>query len=106
MHEKILEFAKMAGQVEEGEEELLALLCQVAERELTGKLKNGVKPEDCSGAFVSRQEDGVTSWSAGDVSVQKKESAGEQAAVYRGQAERLMQPYCEDDGFAFVGVRG
>ena len=119
MHEKILEFAKMAGQVEEGEEELLALLCQVAERELTGKLKNGVKPEDCSGAFViaaawialsllcvSRQEDGVTSWSAGDVSVQKKESAGEQAAVYRGQAERLMQPYCEDDGFAFMGVRG
>ena len=119
MHTEILEFARMAGQVEEGEEELLSLLCQVAERELAGKLKNGVKPEDCSGAFViaaawlalsllcaSRQEEQTESWSVGEVSVKKNAKAGEQAAVYRGQAERLMKPYCEEDGFAFMGVRG
>ena len=119
MLDEILAFAKMAGQVEEGEEELLSLLCQVAERELASKLKNGVKPEDCAGAFViaaawlalsllcvSRQEDRVESWSVGEVSVKRGADAAEQAAVYRGQAERLMQPYCEDDGFAFIGVRG
>ena len=119
MYEEILEFAKMAGQVEEGEEELLALLCQVAERELATKLKNGVKPEDCAGSFViaaawlalsllcvSRQEERVDSWSVGEVSVKKGTNAGEQAAVYRSQAERLMQPYCADDDFAFIGVRG
>ena len=101
---EILNFAKMAGQVEEGEEELLSLLCQVAERELAAKLKNGVKPEDCAGAFViasawlalsllcvSRQEERADSWSVGEVSVKKGADAAQQAAVYRGQAERLMQ---------------
>lgn len=119
MHGEILEFAKMAGQVEEGEEELLSLLCQVAEGELSSRLKEGVKPEDCAGPFViaaawlalsllcvSRQEEQAESWSVGEVSVKKSVAAGEQAAVYRGQAERLMKPYCADDGFAFLGVRG
>lgn len=119
MHSEILEFAQMAGEVKEGEEELLSLLCQVAENELASQLKEGIRPEDCAGAFViaaawlalsllcvSRQEDDADSWSVGEVSVKKNGNAGERAAVYRGQAERMMKPYCRDDGFAFVGVSG
>lgn len=119
MFDEIFAFAKSVGQVEPGEEELLSRLCEAAETELTGKLKEGVSAEDCRGAFViaaawmalaglcvSRQEDGVTAWSAGDVSVKGRLSAGEQAAVYTAQAQRLMAPYCVDEGFAFLGVKG
>ena len=118
MSDEIFAFAKAVGQVESGEEEILSRLCQTAEEELTGRLREGVMPEDCGGAFViaaawlalaglcvSEGTGGVTAWSAGDVSVKSKLSPGEQAAVYRGQAMRLMQPYCEDEGFAFVGVK-
>lgn len=117
MTDEIFAFAKAVGQVEPGEEEILSRLCQAAEEELTGKLREGVEPEDCGGAFVIAAAwlalagmclegtGGVTAWSAGDVSVKSRLAPGEQAAVYRGQAMRLMQPYCEDQGFAFVGVR-
>ena len=118
MFDEIFAFAKAVGQVEPGEEEILSRLCEAAEAELAEKLKSGVRAEDCHGAFViaaawmalaglciSRQ-DGITSWSAGEVSVKCGADAGTQAAVYRGQAKRLMEPYCEDDKFAFVGVEG
>lgn len=118
MTDEIFAFAKAVGQVESGEEEILSRLCETAETELTGRLKEGVSPQDCGGAFViaaawmalaglcvSEGSGGVTAWTAGDVSVKSKLTPGEQAAVYRGQAERLMRPYCEDEGFAFVGVK-
>lgn len=119
MFDEIVAFAKSVGQVEPEEEEALSRLCEAAEAELTAKLKKGVSAEDCHGAFIiaaawmalaglciSRQEDGITAWSAGEVSVKRGMDAGMQAAVYRGQAERLMAPYCVDDGLIFVGVKG
>lgn len=120
MDQEILEFARTVGQAEAGEEETLSRLCLAAERELEGRLRPGVTAQDCRGSFViaaawialaglcvSRQEAGeITDWSAGDVSVRRKRDAGEQAAVYRAQAERLMAPYCTDGGFSFRGVRG
>lgn len=120
MFDEIFEFAKSVGQVGPEEEDVLFRLCQAAECELTGKLKDGVSPEGCRGAFViaaawmalaglcvSRQDgESITAWSAGDVSIKGRMSAGEQAAVYTGQAQRLMAPYCVDDDFAFLGVKG
>lgn len=119
MLEEIAGLAKSVGQVEPGEEELLSRLCEAAEAELTAKLKKGVTPEDCHGAFAvaaawlalaglcaGHQEGGITDWSAGEVSVKRGMDAEMQAAVYRGQAERLMAPYCVDGDFAFVGVKG
>ena len=119
MLDAIFEFAKSVGQVEPGEEEILSRLCEAAEAELTAKLKPGTTVEDCSGVFViaaawmalanfciCMQENGITAWSAGEVSVKRGMDAATQAAVYRGQAERLMAPYCVDDGFVFLGVKG
>lgn len=120
MTDAILEYAKGMGPV--GEEELpcLEALCITAEAELAGKLRRGLKPEDCSGAFplaaawlaraglCARQEaeDVPAAWSAGAVRVSGTASAGERADGLRKQAYRLMAPYLEDEGFFFRGVRG
>lgn len=119
MQKEIFALAKSIGSVDPGEEELLARLSEAAEAELTEKLKQGVSPEDCHSTFVvaaawitlaglciSRQEDGITAWSAGEVSVKHDADAGRQAETYRKEAQRLMRPYCMDDGFVFVGVKG
>lgn len=118
MFDEIFAFAKAVGQVESGEEEILSRLCRNAEEELKAKLKQGIDPEACRDAFVIAAawmaladlcigcQDGMASWSAGDVSVKRGMDVGVQAAVYRGQAKRLMAPYCMDDEFIFVGVEG
>ena len=49
---------------------------------------------------------GVTSFTAGDVSVRCREGgASSGAAELLAQAERLMAPYAVSDDFAFRGVR-
>ena len=120
MQETILEYAKGMGPVGEEELSLLKDLCGAAEAELAGKLRDGLKPEDCNGAFplaaawLARAglcagqgaEDTPASWSAGAVSVSGCASAAERADGLRGQAYRLMAPYLEDESFFFRGVRG
>ena len=120
MQETILKYAKGMGPVGEGELPLLEALCSAAEAELAGKLRYGLKPEDCNGAFplaaawLARAglcagqgaEDTPRSWSAGAVSVSGAASAEERADGLRGQAYRLMAPYLEDGNFFFRGVRG
>lgn len=120
MQETILKYAKGMGPLGEGELPLLEALCGAAEAELRGKLRYGLTPEDCNGAFplaaawLARAglcasqgaEDTPTSWSAGAVRVSGSAPAGERADGLRGQAYRLMAPYLEDEGFFFRGVRG
>lgn len=120
MHGKILEYAKLMGQVGEGQEALLEDLCQAAEAELAGKLREGLAPEDCAGAFPAAAAwlalaglcagQGAVgeppSWSAGAVSVSGAAPAGERAGTLRKQAFELMAPYLRDEGFFFRGVRG
>ena len=114
-----LEYAKMLGDAGEAELPLLEVLCEAAELELAGRLKNGLAVEDCGGAFPvaaawmalaglygGRGGGEPSSWTAGAVSVSGGSSDGEQADTLRGQAERLMAPYLRDDGFYFRGVRG
>lgn len=120
MQETILKYAKGMAPVGEGELPLLETLCRAAEAELAGKLRRGLKPEDCNGAFplaaawLARAglcagqgaDDTPRSWSAGAVSVTGAVPAGERAASLREQAYRLMAPYVEDNRFFFQGVRG
>ena len=71
-------------------------------------------PPDSAGASVaaagaSSARDGgsgVSSFTAGDVSVRCREGgASSGAAELLAQAERLMAPYVVSDDFAFRGVR-
>ena len=109
MEEQILAFVELMGG--RGNEELLRPLCQAAEREMAGRLREGLSPEACGPAFpvaaawlvlagLEAGTDGVTSFSAGDLTVH---TGGDGAGAMRRQAERLMAPYLAD-GFAFRGA--
>ena len=78
MEEQILAFVELMGG--HGNEELLRPLCQAAEREMAGRLREGLSPEACGPAFpvaaawlvlagLEAGTDGVTSFSAGDLTV-------------------------------------
>ena len=73
MEEQILAFVELMGG--HGNEELLRPLCQAAEREMAGRLREGLSPEACGPAFpvaaawlvlagLEAGTDGVTSFSA------------------------------------------
>ena len=115
MTERIIALAEALGAA--GQEELLSALCQAARRELEGRLKPGVTPEDCESAFVPAAawmalawlntgtgSEGVTAFTAGDVTIRRE--GGRESAALLDQAQRLMAPYIRDGGFAFLGVRG
>ncbi len=113
---RIMELARTLGQVDAGEQELLATLCGAAQRELTGRLREGVSAEDCPEAFalagawlalsgleVSRGAGHPQSFSAGDVTVHSG-GAKEKAMLLREQAEQIMSGWIKDDHFLFYGV--
>ena len=113
-----MEMARMLGQVPEHEWEALRPLCQTAELELAGRLKEGIQPEDCQPAFVvaaawmaragrnaGQRLGRVASFTAGDLTVKTTEGA-EGENILRTQARRLMAPYLADEGFCFRRVRG
>ena len=117
MLETILELARTVSGAGEAETVLLEALCQAAETEWTGRLRQGVTPEDCGSAFplaaamvvmdgLDRATGGgrVTSFSAGEVSIRTEEGAVRDTRT--AQAERLMAPWLGETGFAFRGVRG
>ncbi|MEG0765185.1 MAG: hypothetical protein RR403_03990 [Pseudoflavonifractor sp.] len=117
MIERIFLLAKSMGHVAAGDEEVLRLLCQQAEAELRGRLREGVTAEDCEPAFrvgaaflalaglcAAEREEQFT---AGNVSIQRgKKDPLERGLGLRANAWRVMGPYVADDGFAFRGVRG
>ena len=113
---EILELCRAMGAPED-REELLLLLVQAVEKDLTGRLKAGVKPEDCGSAFplavamlVMDALEGaaggleeVTSFTAGDLTIHRQPASGRER---RDQALRLLSPWTGDTGFSFRGVRG
>lgn len=112
--EEIVKLAAALGKVEESRE--LTLLCSAAAEELRGLLRSGIAPEDCGGAYalaaawmalagLETAEDGVESFSAGEVSIRKRDGAA-RAKALRLQAMQVMKPYLRDEGFVFQGVRG
>ena len=86
----------------------LDTLCAAACGRLDGMLADGVTPEDCAWLVMdylkdSRGWDGVTSLSAGDMTV-RREGGGSGRLEARAMA--LMAPYMKDRSFVFQGVRG
>ena len=100
-----------------GPEELLLPLVQAVERQLAGRLREGVAPEDCGSAFPlaaawmalgalqTAGGDDVERLTAGDVTIQRSDSAQRRAAL-RLQAQQVMKPYLKDESFLFRGVAG
>lgn len=98
---------------------LLEPLCAAAERAWLARLREGVAAEDCGEALpcaaaftaaadLTAGEGGVTSFSAGDVSV-KLDSSGDRAGrteSLRQAAERLMEPFVRAEGLWARGVEG
>lgn len=97
------------------EDEALGALCETACEKLDGLLADGVTAEDCAREYqlaaawtvmawmeAGRGWEGVTSLSAGDMTVRR--DGGEGRLEERALA--LMRPYLRDQGFVFQGVRG
>lgn len=120
MHEEIIALTRTISGAAETEEALLELLCTAAEEALTKRLREGLSAADCGAAFrcaaaftaaaglSGAREDGVSSFTAGAVSVSARGAADTAAlaAGLRDWAEQLMAPYVTEGGFAFCGVRG
>ena len=99
-----------------GPEELLLPLVQAVERQLAGRLREGVAPEDCGPAFplaaamlvmdrLSGMTGGVTSFTAGELTI-RREQGGTGRKGLSAQAEGLLAPWLGDTGFMFQGAEG
>lgn len=101
------------------DEEMLRTLCATACRTLDRRLKDGLTAEDCDGAYPlaaawlvmdwlrgSRGLEGITSLTAGDISVRREASGGDGSSRLTQKAMELMGPYLKSDGFVFRGVSG
>ena len=122
MDETIVALAARLAGLEEADTALLEPLCAAARQRWIDRLRQGVTEEACgeslacAAAFSAAAEavsgagstGGVTSFKAGEVSVQGR-TAAESAALsetLRAAAEELMAPYARTGSFAFLGVDG
>lgn len=114
MTEEIVELAMALGQRTEADRARMTALCRAAELELEGRLRDGLRCEDCGRAFPTAAawmalaadgEENVESFTAGDLTIRGAEGT-QQSRERRALAERLMAPYLKDEGFCFQGVRG
>ncbi|MCI2106213.1 MAG: hypothetical protein LKK00_05770 [Intestinimonas sp.] len=120
MTEEIMALARSLGGLGEEEDSRLLPLCQAAEAELTGRLREGIAPEDCAQAFslaaawlaladrsAGQETDGVTGFTAGSFTVRREGGEARQAVeTLRRRAEAILAPWLKDGGFAFQGVVG
>ena len=118
MEERIIALCHSLGATED-QEELLLPLVQAAQVALSSRLKDGVLPEDCGGAYPlacamvamdsllesTGQGAEVTSFTAGELSIQTRNGSGVSGGL-RAQADRLLAPWLADVRFQFRGVRG
>ena len=120
MTQQILALCRAMG-ADDGQEELLLPLVQAVRAELAGRLRPGIAPEDCGHAFPlaaamvvterlsgiagGGDAGGVTSFTAGDLTV-RRESGGRTDKSLSRQAGELLAPWLRDGGFLFQGVEG
>ena len=117
MTEEIYAIAAAMAQPDEGEAELLEMLCAASAQQLTAALGEGRSPEDCREAFLcaaaalaaagllSSRGGQAEDFTVGEVTV-RASSGGGKAQQLRQLAADLMAPYSGTDGFAFLGVEG
>lgn len=120
VHQRVLELAAAMTLPTEQEKPMLEALCTAAEAMAAQRLKEGLTPADCgctylcaaamlaaAGLLPCRESGGVEQFTAGDVTIRTGGGDGcAEGAALRRQAACLMAGYWEDDGFAFVGVKG
>ena len=100
------------------DEEMLRTLCATACRTLDRRLRDGLTAEDCDGAYPlaaawlvmdwvrgSRGLEGITSLTAGDISVRREGPEGSGGRLSQ-KALELMRPFLREEGFVFRGVSG
>ncbi len=117
MTEQVLELVQALGGAGQ-EEELLRTLCATACRTLDRRLRDGLTAEDCDGAYPlaaawlvmdwvrgSRGLEGITSLTAGDISVRREGPEGSGGRLSQ-KALELMRPFLREEGFVFRGVSG
>ena len=105
---RIVELAEIMTQPEEQERPLLEALCTAAEEEIAGRLRDGLRPEDCGAIYPCAA---AMLAAAGLLPCRESGRTGagggcQVGAALRRQAASLMRPYWRDDGFVFTGVRG
>lgn len=120
MHEKIMDLARALTSPNQDALPLLEALVGAAEAELGDKLRDGIDAANCEDAFICaaamtaaarfltcRNTDGVAQFTVGDVTIRSSaESKTCFADTLLEQAAAMMAPYCRDEQFAFLGVRG
>lgn len=103
----------MTGELTEQEDSLLQLLSRSAGAALVGRLREGVRMEDCRAdlaaagslyalAALAEGADRPERFTAGELTIQRG-SAASAAHCLRSQAQQLAAPYVRDS-FAFRGV--
>lgn len=115
MKEEILKMVESLCRVE-ADAGVLDTLCKAACRRLDDLLAEGVSAEDCAESYVtaaawliaawiqsSRSWDGVTSLSAGDMTIHRTQGGD---GRLEQRAMELMAPWMRDRNFVFRGVRG
>lgn len=105
----------LAGELNQRQTALLAVLCQGATRSLAAQLRKGLTPEDCMADFLAAsslialaalteagEPESVERFTAGDVTIQKGRNTAAGNCL-RYQARVMMMPYLRDP-FTFQGV--
>lgn len=115
--------ALLGDSLRPGGEEILGAVCQAAAAEIKSKLKSGVCADDLGEVYVTAAgilaiamymeladsaESGLSSFSAGNLSVKLSETEGIKASAssLRKTAETMLSVYLKDSGFCFMGVDG
>ena len=107
--------ARLAGQLEQRQTELLKVLCQAAVLSLENQLRDGLTAENCKADFVAAaslfalaalneagQAGTLEEFRAGDLTV-KRSGMDTSSRCLQRQAELIIQPFLKDS-FAFLGV--
>ena len=108
--------ALLAGELQEGQQEMLKALSAAATASLGARLRQGLRPEDCKADFVAaaslfalaalnQVKDGTSldQITAGDLTVRRSGNADAASRVLQRQAELMIGPYLKDS-FCFRGV--
>lgn len=119
MEQKIIELCAAMGAPAD-QEELTLLLVRAVYEQLAAGLKEGAVPEDCGPAFplaaamvvtdrlsrMTGEGSGVTSFTAGDLTIRRESSGGQGGKSLSTQAAELLAPWMRPVGFCFQGVEG
>lgn len=107
--------ALLAGELEDGQKQMLDALCGASTAHLSARLRDGMKPEDLKADFVAAASlfalaalnevtagDRMEQIVAGDLTV-RRESGDTASKCLYNQAELIIAPYLKD-WFTFLGV--